>query len=178
MLLGTSLARSIRPGWPAVLSGVSSRSAFLVQFFFHYYLAALLYLGAAIVAQRHGGNSLLRLLVIGLLSGAMFVAHVPDHLDGEIVAPGFGGAGWVSSIWPLLQLASYSPAASPCLRRCCRWQCGVRVCSYSGHSIANHGSFRARRLVTDLSSGDFAWYVPPRYVEGAVIPLLLVSFWV
>lgn len=160
---------------PAVLTGVLLLLGLLAQAGLYYHAAFWLLLAGAIVAQRNGGKALPRLVVLLAVSAAAAVGHlVTLHLAGitpfrKVIGAMIGQP----SIWPLLQVGEYSRVA---------W-----LLSVIGFGRAIWLLIRGERIpdywlvlilgvwVPLASLGLFSWYVPPRYAEFALLPLLIVA---
>jgi hypothetical protein len=139
-----------------------------------YHLAALCWIGAAVLALRHRADAR---WLFALLAGAavVAVAHFLLIVSGGLPPRQALGAmtGW-PSIWPALQVAQYSWAAAALVA--------------IGLAIALLRLARARPvheiwLYLALTAwaplvvvGLNAWFVPPRYVEFALMPMLLTAF--
>ncbi len=139
-----------------------------------YHLAAIFWAAASVLAWRHG---VWRGAWVALLAAAAAVvaAHLAVLVAGGIAPRQAVGliTGW-PSLWPMLQVAQYSWVAAALVA------IGVVVAlarlaqGRAIHEIWIYFALTAwgPLLVVGLN----AWYVPPRYVEFALAPMLLTAF--
>jgi hypothetical protein len=149
--------------------------ALLHQGLLHYHVAALAWLGALVIAWRSAmpGRRLLLWLVAGAIAiavaqlGLLVASGVPlRQAVGQMV-------GW-PSIWPLLQLRHFSLVAAVLVALAA----AVALFRLAGRQRINEIwlFFILAAWAPLIVVGLNAWFVPPRYIEFALVPLLLTAF--
>lgn len=149
--------------------------ALLLQATLQYHLALVSWLAALVIAWRQGPVH--RGLLVALLAGAAALAAVQL---GQLVASGTPPrqavgqmTGW-PSVWPLLQAARFSWVAAAIVA------IGAVVALYRlarRRSISPIWMYFALTVWVPLVFvGVNAWFVPPRYIEFAMAPMLLTAF--
>lgn len=149
--------------------------AVLQQALYQYHVAALCWLVALTLAWRRPAMD--RRYLALLLAGAVLLACAQLFnavAAGNSLRQAAGAMlGW-PSVWPLVQVAQYS------------WLAALVV--GIGAIVALARLARSRRIheiwlyfaltvwVPALVVGTQAWFVPPRYVQFAMVPMLLTAF--
>jgi len=140
-----------------------------------YHCGLVLLLAGAIVAQRHGGRALPRVV---LLLGASLVLAVVQfnylhHASGETLRRTFGMMVGLPSIWPFLRVLGYSPLA---------WLTvgiGLLLALWAlarGRRVPDYWLFFVLAVWLPLFAlGIFGWDVEARYTEFALLPMLLCA---
>ena len=175
-LLAVVAARGARDAGPArwLVAGLIV-AALLLQATLHYHLALLCWLAAVVIARRqdamHAGwlwTLLAGAALFAVVQFALMVAAgtAPRQAVGQM-------SGW-PSLWPLLQVAQFSRAAALIVIA------GAVVALYR---LARHRRISAIWMYFLLTVwaplvfvGLNAWFVPLRYIEFAMVPLLLTAF--
>ncbi len=159
----------------AALSGALLLLGLTMQVVLFYHLAAILLLAGLIVARRHGGSrgvALWSLLAAcALLSGAhWWLLHAAMGGPGRKIIGVMVGQ---PSIWPYLQVAAYSQGAMLLVAGAL----GVNLWRLAaGGKISDDALFSFMGIFVPLFGiGFFGWYIPPRYGEFALLPLLLCA---
>lgn len=150
-------------------------TAFVSQAFLQYHLAALLWLSALVVGRRSQSLRLLPLLLLAAVAVALAATQVFMIMRTEPSLRQTAGAMiGVPSIWPYLQLAAYSWAAGALVAA------GVLFAAWrlaTGRFIHPVWMYFSLTVWAPLMVvGLYAWFVPQRYIEFALAPMLLTAF--
>jgi 4-amino-4-deoxy-L-arabinose transferase-like glycosyltransferase len=167
--------RTISKRAVAVVAGVLIWLGLVLQAVLYWHLGILMIVAGVIVARRHGGA---RRFAVALLVGegvAVAAAQVillhGAHVGSirKIVGVMVGQP----SIWPYLQVAAYSPVAMLLVVVAL----GIALWGLAmGRKISDDVLFAMLGVFVPLFGiGFFGWYIPPRYGEFALLPLLLCA---
>jgi hypothetical protein len=170
------IARRVSTRWIAMLSGALLLAGLACQVILFYHAACMLLVAGAILAYRRGEAIALRL---GLLIAVCAILAVAQFMALHAAGVGsprkvIGLMTGLPSVWPFLNLASYSPAAALVLA------IGL-IGSLWRLAMARKVSdiwlfFLLSAWLPLLGLGLFTWYPEPRYTEFALPPLLLCAF--
>ena len=147
----------------------------IAQALLMYHVSALLLIAGLVVARRNGGAHGSSVLPLAAGSLALAVAHFALLHRAHIgsVRKILGVMVGQPSIWPYLQVADYSPLAMVFVF--------VAIGAGLWH-VASGGRMRDDVLFAILGVlvplfgiGFFGWYIPPRYGEFALLPVLLCA---
>ena len=145
----------------------------LFQGLIFYHLAVVLVVSGLVVARRNGGARGLSVTVLLVMCIGLALLHF-----GMLHRAGIGPLRKIlgvmvgqPSIWPYLQVADYSPVAMLLVLAALAvalWRLG------QGARIKDDVLFGLLGVFAPLFAiGFFGWYIPPRYGEFALLPLLL-----
>jgi hypothetical protein len=157
----------------AATAGILLYLGLLAQALLLYHLGAVLMIAGLIVARRNGGA---RGPAVPLLAAACAVLAAIHALvlHGASIGPLrkiIGVMVGEPSIWPYLQVADYSPVAM--LLVAAALAAGLWRLA-SGGRIRDDVLFAILGVLVPLFAiGFFGWYIPPRYGEFALLPMLL-----
>ena len=173
--LGWRVARRIAWRLAACAAGALLGAGIFAQLVFFYHVAFLLLIAGGLIALRHGERTLRPLTIVAAVSAAIGIAHVLSLRSSgvESFRQLFGAMVGQPSVWPMLVVAQYSIAAT--------------IAAAAALAVAL-GLFARRERIPDfmllfvlgvwvplLAVGVFQWFVPLRYTEGQVLPLLLAG---
>lgn len=175
LFMARAVARRVVLPSAAWVAGTLVAAGLLAQLFVFYHVAALLFIAGGVVAVRHGERATRPLWIVAALSLAIAVAHVVLLRSNgvESFRQLFGAMVGRPSVWPFIALSQYSLVAA-----------AAAIAGVAGSLIL----LARRQRVPDfmllfvlgvwaplLVIGVLKWYVPLRYTEGQVVPLLLVG---
>ena len=169
------LIRPMRSRVAAAAAGALLLLGLLAQGLIFYYLGFLMIAAGLIVARRNGGAQMPAMLLLLATCGAIAVVHVMLlHREGILqVRKLLGVMVGIPSIWPCLQVADYSPVAMLLVLA------GLAVALWRlsrGGKVDDDSLFAMLGIFVPLFViGFFGWYIPPRYAEFALLPLLVCA---
>jgi hypothetical protein len=179
MLVGAGIAlllvRSVHERVAAIAAGMLLFLGLLCQGLLFYHIAAVLLVAGLVLAHRKGGARGLSALLLLILSGALAALHVLMlHRAGiNPLRKLLGVMVGQPSVWPYLQLADFSPIAMALT---------VAALTVGLWQLARGGRMRDDVLFALLgifvplfAMGFFGWYIPPRYGEFALLPMLICA---
>jgi 4-amino-4-deoxy-L-arabinose transferase-like glycosyltransferase len=178
-LLGAGIARLVtRPIGArvrALLAAALLLLGLVCQALLCYHLAAVMLVAALVLARRHGGARAPAVGVLLLLSAALAMVQLA-MLHGSGITSWrkvFGVMVGQPSIWPYLQVARYSPVAM--LLVGAALGAGLWRIAH-GRRVRDDVLFAVLGVVVPLFVlGFFGWYIPPRYGEFALLPMVLCA---
>jgi 4-amino-4-deoxy-L-arabinose transferase-like glycosyltransferase len=170
------VSHPIRSTFAARLCALLIGSGLLLQLFFVYHLGVLLMVAGCLVALRATPTVLPRVLIVLLVSllGLACAIVAVASTNEEPLRKVLGMIVGFPSIWPYLRFATYSIVA--CLIT------GVGLVLALGRwvrreQMADHWLFFTLAVWAPLILiGCVTWDVAPRYVEFALLPLLICTF--
>ena len=154
---------------------IGAGAALLLQAAYSYHLAALIWMATLIFAFRSRVASA-GLITLCLAAAAGVAVYQLQTLtsSGVDLRKALGQLAGRPSVWTYLQLAKYSVGASVVVAL------GLMAALWSiahGRKLADHWLFFGLAVwIPLLPLGWLAWFVPLRYVEFAMLPLLLTAF--
>jgi len=167
--------RTVSTRATALAAGALLYLGLISQALLLYHIGAILLIAGLVVARRHGGArvSAMMLLVAAcaLLSAVHFLLLHAAGVNSfrKIIGAMIGQP----SIWPYLQVAAYSPVAMLLV------VAGIGVGLWQlagGRKMGDEVLFAILAIVVPLFGiGFFGWYIPPRYGEFALLPMLLCA---
>jgi hypothetical protein len=159
----------------AVIAAVLLFAGFLSQALLQYHLGAIFMITGLVIARRSGGARAPALALLLVASAVLAVAHLM-LLHGAHVGPWrkiLGVMVGKPSIWPYLQVAGYSPIA---MLLVAGGLCVMTARLASGGRVRDDILFAFLGVFVPLFGiGFFSWYIPPRYGEFALLPMLLCA---
>jgi hypothetical protein len=174
-LVSRRIVRRVIVGRAAIGAGLLIFAGLILQSALYYHLALILLLSGIILARRNGGASWPAILMLAAIcTGLAAVQVVLLHRTGIAPHKIVGVMVGRPSIWPYLKIGEYSPAAlvliavglSEALMRLAARERISDVWLY----------FVLCFLLPLFLLGIFGWYIPPRYAEFAVVPMLICAF--
>jgi len=173
-LVSWGIVRSVTIGRVAITAGLLIFVGLNLQSLLYYHLALILLLTGIILARRNGGAAWSAVWILVAICTFIAVAQItrlhemgvgPRKIIGVMV-------GW-PSIWPYLRIGDYSPAALVLIAVAL---CGALMRLAAREYISDVWLFFALCFLLPLFLlGIFSWYVPPRYAEFAVLPMLICA---
>ncbi|MGH8287280.1 MAG: ArnT family glycosyltransferase [Steroidobacteraceae bacterium] len=175
LIMARAVARRVTLTSAAWAAAALVAAGLVAQLFVFYHVAALLLIAGGVVAIRHGERVTSPLLMVAAVSLAIAVAHVVLLRSNgvESFRQLFGAMVGRPSVWPFIALSQYSLVAA-----------AAAIAGVAASLIL----LARRQRVPDfmllfvlgvwaplLVIGVLKWYVPLRYTEGQVLPLLLVG---
>lgn len=169
------LVRTIATRAMAAIAGVLLYLGLVAQALLLYHLAAVVLAAGLIVARRHGGARASAVCLLAIACALIAAVHLwLLHLT----MPGagrqiIGVMVGEPSIWPYLQVAEYSPIAMLLV---------VGALTVGLWHVAHGGRVHDDVLFAMLGVfvplfgiGFIGWYIPPRYGESELLPMLLCA---
>jgi 4-amino-4-deoxy-L-arabinose transferase-like glycosyltransferase len=162
-------------GRVAIAVGLLVFVGLILQASSYYHLALILLLGGIILARRNGGASWSAVLTLAAYCSVMAAVQVALlHRMGIAPRKIVGVMVGRPSIWPYLRVGDYAPAALALITVALA---GALVRLAARERISDLWLFFALCFLLPLFVvGIFGWYIPPRYVEFAVLPMLICAF--
>jgi hypothetical protein len=150
-------------------------AAILQQGLQQYHLAALCWLAAAVLAWPRREIDWRFMVLLMLAAVGLAVAQLIQATEGQTSLRQAAGAmlGW-PSVWPLVQLARYSWVAAAVVAIGAIAALVKLAQARAIHPVWLY--FALTVWVPLLVVGTQAWFVPPRYVQFAMVPMLLTAF--
>lgn len=174
-VISRRIARNVTMGGIAIAAGSCVFAGLLLQSFLYYHLALILLLSGIILARRNGGaagRDVWILIAVCTVIAAVQVSLL--HRMG-IVEPRkiIGVMVGRPSIWPYLRIGDYSPVALALIVVALS---GALMRLAARERIADFWLFFTLCFLLPLFLlGVFSWYIPPRYAEFAVLPMLICA---
>lgn len=174
-LVSRRFVRHVIIGRAAVAGGLLIFVGLILQTALFYHLALILLLSGVIVARRNHGASwpdifMLTAICTGIAAVQIALLHRTGIAPHKIIGVMVGQP----SIWPYLKIGDYSPGA---LVLIAVGLSGALMRLAARERISDVWLFFALCFLLPLFLlGIFGWYVPPRYAEFAVLPMLICAF--
>jgi hypothetical protein len=156
-------------------AGVLLYLGLLAQALLLYHLAMLLIIAGLVVARRNGGARTAAVLVLLAACAALALVHVVMLHNANVgsIRKVIGVMVGQPSIWPYLQVADYSPIAMALV--VIALGVGLWRLSHGGR-VHDDVLFAVLGVFVPLFGiGFFGWYIPPRYGEFALLPMLVCA---
>ena len=167
--------RNMRGRALATLAGALLIIGMLLQALMFYHLAALFMLAGLVIARRGGGGRAPGYVALIVASALLAVTQILmlHNAGAESLRKVLGVMVGQPSIWPYLQVAEYSPIAM--LLAVAALLAGFRRIANGGRP-SDDVLFAFLGIFAPLfAMGFFGWYIPPRYGEFALLPMLLCA---
>jgi len=174
-LISWVIVQHVNIGRVAIAAGLLIFVGLILQSALYYHVALILLLSGIILARRNHGASWSAILTLAAYCSVIAAVQVallhragiaPRKIVGVMV-------GW-PSIWPYLRIRDYSPAALVLITVALP---GALVRLAARERISDVWLFFALCFLLPLFLvGIFSWYIPPRYAEFAVLPMLICAF--
>ena len=175
VLIAVGLRKVERPDAERVIAALLLISAYFASIFLNYHVGVILLAFGIVTWLRSGDNqqgwliAIVAAFVLIAIGNAIGLYQVGAYPGRKLIGAMVG----LPSVWPTLTFAEFSPAA-----------CGI----YSIAFLAALHQLSRRKAVPDsflffgiavwaqlFAIGLFRWYVPPRYVMGA-LPFFLLCY--
>lgn len=175
VLIARRIVRPVTLRPVAIVAGLAIFAGLILQFALYYHLALILLLSGIILARRNQGASgpalsMLTAVCTAVAAVQVVLLHRAGIAPHKIVGVMVGRP----SIWPYLRIGDYSPAALVLIVIAL---CGALLRLAARERIADVWLFFALCFLLPLFLvGTFGWYIPPRYAEFAVLPMLICAF--
>ena len=167
--------RTVSSYFMAVTAGALLYLGLVAQALLLYHVGVLLMIAGLIVARRNGGARGSAVIWLASACAGLALVHFA-LLHGAHIGSArkiIGVMVGQPSIWPYLQVAAYSPVAMTLVVAALvagLWQLA------NGGRIRDDVLFAIIGVVVPLFGiGFFGWYIPPRYGEFALLPMLLCA---
>ncbi len=174
-LVSRGIARQVIIRRVAIAAGLLIFVGLILQSALYYHLALISLLSGIILARRnHGASwsaiSMLAAVCTVIAAVQVVLLHRTGIAPHKIVGVMVGRP----SIWPYLRIGDYSLAAVALITVAL---CGALMRLAARERISDVWLFFALCCLLPLFVvGIFAWYIPPRYAEFAVLPMLICAF--
>ena len=175
MLIARGIVRQVTIRSVAIVAGMSIFAGLILQSVLYYHLALILLLSGIILARRNQGASWPALSMLTAVCTVIAAVQVVLlHRTGIAPHKIIGLMVGRPSIWPYLRIGDYSPAALVLIAIALF---GALMRLAARERIADVWLFFGLCFLLPLFLvGIFGWYIPPRYAEFAVLPMLICAF--
>lgn len=169
------IVQHVNIGRVAIVAGLLLFAGLILQAASYYHLALILLLSGVILARRNHGASWSAMLTLAAYCSVMAAVQVALlHRMGIAPRKMVGVMVGRPSIWPYLRVGDYAPAALALIAVALA---GALVRLAARERISDLWLFFALCFLLPLFLvGIFGWYIPPRYAEFAVLPMLICAF--
>jgi hypothetical protein len=175
VLVARGIVRHVIVRRVAIAAGLLIFAGLILQSALYYHLALISLLSGIVLARRNHGASWPAISMLGAVCTVIAAVQVvllhrtgiaPHNIVGVMVGR--------PSIWPYLKIGDYSPAALVLIAITLP---GALMRLAARERISDVWLFFALCFLLPLFLvGIFGWYIPPRYTEFAVLPMLICAF--
>ena len=174
-LVSRGIVRQVITRRIAIAAGLLIFIGLILQSASYYHLALISLLSGIVLARRNHGAPW---PAISMLAAVCIVIAVVQigllHRTGIAPRKMIGVMVGRPSIWPYLRIGDYSPAALVLIAIALS---GALMRLAARQRISDVWLFFALCFLLPLFVvGIFGWYIPPRYAEFAVLPMLICAF--
>jgi 4-amino-4-deoxy-L-arabinose transferase-like glycosyltransferase len=174
-LVSRGIVRQVIIRRVAIAAGLLIFIGLILQSALYYHLALISLLSGIILARRNRGASwpaisMLAAVCIVIAAVQIVLLHRTGIAPRKMVGLMVGRP----SIWPYLRIGDYSPAALVLIAIALS---GALMRLAARERISDVWLFFTLCFLLPLFLvGMFSWYIPPRYAEFAVLPMLICAF--